>query len=119
MPGKTHLQAAQLVLLAHHLLAHAQPLLRDVDRIVDFDARTAVSPTDRVRWPVHHWGWIPKRLPAELGFTAAAANSIDATAARDFAAEAAFVLAMIGVDLSRLARDIILWSTTNSATPPW
>lgn len=44
MPGKTHLQAAQPVLLAHHLLAHAHPLLRDVDRIVDFDRRTAVSP---------------------------------------------------------------------------
>ncbi|RIU38413.1 argininosuccinate lyase, partial [Mycobacteroides abscessus] len=44
MPGKTHLQAAQPVLLAHHLLAHAQPLLRDVDRLVDWDRRTAVSP---------------------------------------------------------------------------
>ena len=44
MPGKTHLQAAQPILLAHHLLAHAHPLLRDVDRIVDFDKRTAVSP---------------------------------------------------------------------------
>ncbi len=44
MPGKTHLQAAQPVLLAHHLLAHAHPLLRDVDRIADFDVRTAVSP---------------------------------------------------------------------------
>ena len=44
MPGKTHLQAAQPVLLAHHLLAHAHPLLRDVDRIADFDERTAVSP---------------------------------------------------------------------------
>jgi len=44
MPGKTHLQSAQPVLLAHHLLAHAHPLLRDVERIVDFDKRAAVSP---------------------------------------------------------------------------
>jgi argininosuccinate lyase len=57
-------------------------------------------------------GLDPDAIAAELGFTAAADNSIDATASRDFAAEAAFVLAMIGVDLSRLAEDIILWSTT-------
>ena len=112
MPGKTHLQAAQPVLLAHHLLAHAQPLLRDVDRIVDFDARTAVSPYGSGALAGSSLGLDPDAIAAELGFAAAAENSIDATAARDFAAEAAFVLAMIGVDLSRLAEDIILWSTT-------
>ena len=57
-------------------------------------------------------GLDPDAIAEELGFTAAADNSIDATAARDFAAEAAFVFTMIGVDLSRLAEDIILWSTT-------
>jgi len=57
-------------------------------------------------------GLNPDAIAEELGFTAAADNSIDATAARDFAAEAAFVLAMIAVDLSRLAEDVILWSTT-------
>jgi argininosuccinate lyase len=112
MPGKTHLQAAQPVLLAHHLLAHAHPLLRDVERITDFDARTAVSPYGSGALAGSSLGLDPDAIAEELGFAAAADNSIDATSARDFAAEAGFVLAMIGVDLSRLAEDIILWSTT-------
>ncbi|BBY83777.1 argininosuccinate lyase [Mycolicibacterium pulveris] len=112
MPGKTHLQSAQPVLLAHHLLAHAHPLLRDVDRLADFDKRTAVSPYGSGALAGSSLGLDPDAVAAELGFDAAADNSIDATAARDFAAEAAFVLSMIAVDLSRLAEDIILWSTT-------
>jgi len=112
MPGKTHLQSAQPVLLAHHLLAHAHPLLRDVDRLLDFDRRAAVSPYGSGALAGSSLGLDPDAIAAELGFSAAADNSIDATAARDFAAEAAFVFAMIGVDLSRLAEDIILWSTT-------
>jgi argininosuccinate lyase len=114
MPGKTHLQSAQPVLLAHHLLAHAHPLLRDVARIVDFDARTAVSPYGSGALAGSSLGLDPDAIAEELGFAAAADNSIDATASRDFAAEGAFVLAMIGVDLSRLAEDVILWSTTRS-----
>ena len=112
MPGKTHLQSAQPVLLAHHLLAHAHPLLRDVDRIVDFDDRTAVSPYGSGALAGSSLGLDPDAIAVELGFSAAADNSIDATAARDFAAEAAFVFAMIAVDLSRLAEDIIIWSST-------
>jgi len=112
MPGKTHLQAAQPVLLAHHLLAHAHPLLRDVDRIVDFDRRTAVSPYGSGALAGSSLGLDPDAIAEELGFAAAADNSIDATASRDFAAEAAFILAMIAVDLSRLAEDVIIWSTT-------
>jgi argininosuccinate lyase len=112
MPGKTHLQSAQPILLAHHLLAHAHPLLRDVDRILDFDDRAAVSPYGSGALAGSSLGLDPDAIAADLGFTAAADNSIDATAARDFAAEAAFVLAMIAVDLSRLAEDVILWSTT-------
>jgi argininosuccinate lyase len=112
MPGKTHLQSAQPILLAHHLLAHAHPLLRDVDRIVDLDDRAAVSPYGSGALAGSSLGLDPDAIAAELGFAAAADNSIDATASRDFAAEAAFVLAMIGVDLSRLAEDVILWSTT-------
>ena len=112
MPGKTHLQAAQPVLLAHHLLAHAHPLLRDVDRIADFDDRTAISPYGSGALAGSSLGLDPDAIAADLGFAAAADNSIDATASRDFAAEAAFILAMIAVDVSRLAEDIILWSTT-------
>ncbi|CAJ1582449.1 argininosuccinate lyase [[Mycobacterium] wendilense] len=112
MPGKTHLQSAQPILLAHHLLAHAHPLLRDVDRIADFDRRTAVSPYGSGALAGSSLGLDPDAIAADLGFATAADNSVDATAARDFAAEAAFVLAQIGVDLSRLAEDIILWSST-------
>ncbi|ASX00973.1 MULTISPECIES: argininosuccinate lyase [Mycobacterium] len=112
MPGKTHLQSAQPVLLAHHLLAHAHPLLRDVDRLADFDKRAAISPYGSGALAGSSLGLDPGAIAAELGFAAPADNSIDATASRDFAAEAAFVLAMIGVDLSRLAEDVILWSST-------
>ncbi|MEE6179159.1 argininosuccinate lyase [Mycobacterium sp. 050134] len=112
MPGKTHLQSAQPILLAHHLLAHAHPLLRDVDRILDFDARAAISPYGSGALAGSSLGLDPDAIAAKLGFAEAADNSIDATAARDFAAEAAFIFAMIAVDLSRLAEDIILWSST-------
>ncbi|MFI5782333.1 argininosuccinate lyase [Nocardia sp. NPDC051570] len=111
MPGKTHLQAAQPVLLAHHLLAHAHPLLRDIDRLRDFDKRAAVSPYGSGALAGSSLGLDPEAIAADLDFDAAAANSIDATSARDFAAEAAFVLAMIAVDLSRMAEEVILWST--------
>jgi argininosuccinate lyase len=112
MPGKTHLQSAQPILLAHHLLAHAHPLLRDVGRIVDLDGRTAVSPYGSGALAGTSLGLDPDTIAKELGFATAADNSVDATAARDFAAEAAFVFAMIAVDLSRLAEDIIIWSST-------
>ncbi|MXP21284.1 argininosuccinate lyase [Gordonia sp. HNM0687] len=111
MPGKTHLQAAQPVLLAHHLLAHAHPLLRDVDRLADADRRTAVSPYGSGALAGSSLGLDPVAIATDLGFDRAAENSIDATSSRDFAAEGAFVLAMIGVDLSRLSEEIILWST--------
>ena len=111
MPGKTHLQAAQPVLLAHHLLAHAQPLIRDIDRLADADRRTAVSPYGSGALAGSSLGLDPEAIAADLGFAAAAENSIDATSARDFAAEASFVFAMIAVDLSRLAEEVILWST--------
>ncbi|MDX5453425.1 MAG: argininosuccinate lyase, partial [Rhodococcus sp. (in: high G+C Gram-positive bacteria)] len=111
MPGKTHLQAAQPVLLAHHLLAHAHPLLRDVQRLRDFDARAAVSPYGSGALAGSSLGLDPDAIAAELNFDSAAENSIDATSSRDFAAEAAFVFAMIAVDLSRMAEEVILWST--------
>jgi argininosuccinate lyase len=112
MPGKTHLQSAQPIMLAHHLLAHAHPLLRDVDRLIDADRRASVSPYGSGALAGSSLGLDPDAVAEDLGFAAAAENSVDATAARDFAAEAAFIFAMIGVDLSRLAEDIILWSTT-------
>ena len=111
MPGRTHLQSAQPVLLSHHLLAHAWPLLRDVDRIRDLERRLAVSPYGSAALAGTSLGLDPEFVAAELGFAASVPNSIDGTAARDLAAEAAFVLAMIGVDLSRVSEEVILWST--------
>jgi argininosuccinate lyase len=112
MPGRTHLQAAQPVLLAHHLLAHAQSLLRDIDRLQDWDKRTALSPYGSGALAGSSLGLDPAAVAAELGFDGPVENSIDGTASRDFAAEFAFALAMIGVNLSRIAEEVIIWTTS-------
>ena len=111
MPGRTHLQHAQPILLSHHLLAHAWPLLRDGERIRDLDRRLAVSPYGSAALAGTSLGLDPEAVAAELGFDTSVANSIDGTAARDLVAEAAYVLAQIGVDLSRLSEDVIIWVT--------
>ena len=111
MPGKTHSQAAQPVLLAHELLGHAQPLLRDIERLQDLDKRLAVSPYGSGALAGSSLQLDPEAIAEELGFDAAAANSLDGTAARDFASETAFVLAQIAVDMSRLSEEIIYWCT--------
>ena len=111
MPGKTHFQAAQPVLLAHQLLAHAHPLLRDVQRFQDLDKRLAVSPYGSGALAGSSLALDPEAIAEELGFDSAADNSIDATSSRDFASEAAFVFAQVAVDLSRLAEEVIAWST--------
>jgi argininosuccinate lyase len=111
MPGRTHMQHAQPVLLAHHLGAHVQALLRDVERLRDWDARAALSPYGSGALAGSSLGLDPAAVAAELGFDAPVENSIDGTASRDFAAEAAFVLAMLAVDLSRIAEEIVLWAT--------
>ncbi|WP_311210593.1 MULTISPECIES: argininosuccinate lyase [unclassified Aeromicrobium] len=112
MPGRTHLQHAQPVLLSHHLLAHAWPLVRDLDRLADWDDRVADdSPYGSGALAGSSLGLDPEKVAASLGFTGSTANSIDGTAARDFVAELAFVLAQVGVDVSRLAEEIILWNT--------
>jgi argininosuccinate lyase len=111
MPGRTHLQHAQPVLLAHHLMAHGWPLLRDVERLADWDKRAAVSPYGSGALAGSSLGLDPEAVAADLGFDSSVPNSIDGTASRDLAAEFAFVTAMIGVDLSRLSEEIILWAT--------
>ena len=112
MPGRTHLQHAQPVLLSHHLLAHAWPLLRDVERLRDWDARVAAdSPYGSGALAGSSLGLDPRAVARELGFTDSSPNSIDGTAARDFVAEFAFVAAMVGVDLSRLAEEVVIWTT--------
>ncbi len=111
MPGRTHLQGAQPVLLSHHLLAHAWPLLRDIQRLRDLDERLAVSPYGSAALAGTSLGLDPELVARELGFASSVPNSIDGTAARDLVAEAAFVLAQIGIDLSRLSEDVIIWCT--------
>ncbi|MCZ9296471.1 argininosuccinate lyase [Corynebacterium yonathiae] len=111
MPGKTHSQAAQPILLAHELLGHAQPLLRDIERLQDLDKRLAVSPYGSGALAGSSLQLDPEAIAQELGFEAAAENSLDGTAARDFASETAFVLAQIAVDMSRLSEEIIYWCT--------
>jgi len=111
MPGRTHLQHAQPVLLAHHLLAHAWALLRDVERWQDWDRRSAFSPYGSGALAGSSLGLDPEMVAADLGFTGAVENSIDGTSSRDFVAEFAFVSAMAAVDISRLAEEVVLWAT--------
>ena len=111
MPGRTHFQHAQPVLLGHHLAAHVQALRRDLGRLADWDRRAAVSPYGSGALAGSSLGLDPEAVAKELGLETAAANSIDGTASRDFAAELAFVLAMLAVDLSRWAEEVIIFST--------
>ena len=111
MPGRTHLQHAQPVLVAHHLLAHVWPLLRDIGRWQDWDKRAAYSPYGAGALAGNTLGLDAAAIARELGFNAPEHNSIDATAARDLVAEFSYICAQIGVDLSRLSEEIILWNT--------
>ena len=103
MPGRTHMQHAQPVLLAHQLLAHVWPLLRDVQRLRDWDGRADASPYGSGALAGTTLGLDPVAVSRELGFSTVVDNSIDGTSSRDVVAEFAFVAAMIGVDISRLS----------------
>ena len=111
-PGMTHLQHAQPVSFGHLLLAHVQPLLRDVDRLRDWDKRAAISPLGSGALAGSSLPLDPEATARELGFAAAAANSVDAVSDRDFAVEFLFDAALIGVHLSRLGEEIVLWTTS-------
>ncbi len=111
LPGYTHLQRAQPVLLAHHLLAHGWALARDVDRLCDTVRRLDVSPLGAGALAGSSLPLDPEFTAVELGFANAFDNSLDAVSDRDFVAEALFALALVGVHLSRLGEEIILWTT--------
>jgi argininosuccinate lyase len=111
MPGRTHLQHAQPILLAHHLQAHAWPLVRDLERLRDWRVRAAVSPYGGGALAGSSLGLDPALVASELGLDRPSENSLDGTAARDVVAEFSFIAAMIGVDLSRFAEEVILWNT--------
>jgi len=111
MPGRTHFQHAQPVTLGHHLLAHVWPLLRDVERLTDWDQRAAWSPYGAGALAGNALGLDPALVAKRLGFAGPLENSIDAVAARDVVAEFSWIAAMIGINLSRLAEEIIAWAT--------
>src|SRR5699024_9488746 len=106
MPGRTHLQHAQPVLLSHHLLAHGWAFLRDLQRFVDWDRRAAVSPYGSGALAGSSLGLDPVVIAHDLGFESSVWNSIDGTASRDVFAEFAWIASMIGVNLSRLSEEI-------------
>lgn len=111
MPGYTHLQRAQPVLLAHWLLSHFWPLQRDRERLADCAKRTAVLPLGSGAIAGTPLAIDRAALAADLGMAAISPNSIDAVSDRDFIAEFLFCAALIGIHLSRLAEDIIIYSS--------
>ena len=111
LPGRTHLQHAQPVLLAHQLAAHAWPIVRDLERLRDWAVRARRSPYGGGALAGSSLGLDPRLIATELGLGDPLENSIDGTAARDVVAEFAFICAQIGIDLSRLSEEIILWNT--------
>ena len=111
IPGYTHLQRAQPVLLAHHLLAYVEMLERDVERLVDARKRIDVLPLGAGALAGTSLPIDRAHVAKLLGFSRIAQNSMDAVSDRDFAIELIAVLATLGVHLSRLAEDFILWTT--------
>ncbi len=111
LPGYTHLQRAQPVLLAHHLLAHGWALARDVDRLLATRRRANVSPLGAGALAGSSLALDPAATAHELDFDGAFDNSLDAVSDRDFVAEALFDLALLGVHLSRIGEEVVLWST--------
>ncbi|NNN21718.1 MAG: argininosuccinate lyase [Acidimicrobiales bacterium] len=111
LPGYTHLQRAQPVLLAHHLLAHGWALLRDVDRLIDAVDRLNISPLGAGALAGSSLPLDPDKAAEDLGFKKRFDNSIDAVSDRDFVAESLFVISMIGIHLSRIGEEVAMWSS--------
>jgi argininosuccinate lyase len=111
MPGRTHFQHAQPVLLSHHLLAHAWPLVRDLERLEDWRKRASLSPYGSGALAGSTLGLDPKLVAAELGLSGVMQNSMDATASRDVVVEFAFICSLIGINMSRFAEEIIIWAS--------
>jgi argininosuccinate lyase len=130
-PGFTHLQHAQPVSFGHELAKHVHALGRDLERLADWDKRSARSPLGAGALAGSSLGLNPQSVAKDLGFDEALANSIDAVSDRDWVAEFLFVAAMIGVHLSRIGEEVILmtsrefqwaqlddaWSTGSSIMP--
>ncbi len=111
MPGRTHFQHAQPVMLSHHLLAHAWPLQRDIERMREWRKRASLSPYGAGALAGSTLGLDPNLVALELGLTGPTQNSMDATASRDVVAEFEFILTLIGINLSRFSEEIIIWAS--------
>ena len=111
LPGYTHMQHAQPVLLAHYFAAHAWSLLRDVDRLTQTIERLDVSPLGAGALAGSSLPLDADFVASELGFARRFNNSLDAVSDRDFVAEALFDLAMIGIHLSRIGEEWVMWTT--------
>ena len=111
-PGFTHLQHAQPINFGHELAKHSHSFLRDIDRLGDWLERNSISPFGAGALAGSALHPFPENTAEELGFSGTHANSIDAISDRDFAVEALFDLAMIGIHLSRIGEEFTLWSTT-------
>jgi argininosuccinate lyase len=112
LPGYTHLQRAQPVLLSHHLRAHAWALLRDADRLLDAEVRLDSSPLGAGALAGSSLPLDPQVAAGELGFSSTFHNSLDAVSDRDFVAELLFCAALCGVHLSRMGEELVLWTST-------
>ena len=111
MPGRTHFQHAQPVLLSHHLLAHVWPLVRDLERLAQWKERASFSPYGAGALAGTSLELDPNIVSDALGLTAPMANSMDATSSRDVVAEFAFIGTLISINLSRFAEEIIIWAS--------
>ena len=112
LPGYTHLQQAQPVALSHHLLAHGWALARDVGRLRDARARLNVSVLGAGALAGSSLPLDPAKTAAYLEFDGVFDNSLDAVADRDFVAETLFSVALLGVHLSRIGEELIVWAST-------
>ncbi len=112
LPAYTHLQQAMPVMLGHHLLAHGWALARDVDRLLDARRRTDVSPLGAGALAGSSLPLDPHNSAERLGFGAVFDNSLDAVSDRDFVADALYALALLGVHLSRIGEEAVLWAST-------
>jgi len=111
LPAYTHLQRGQPVTVGHHLLAYVEMLGRDRSRLADCRKRLNVSPLGSGALAGSTINLDRRAIAAELGFDAVTTNSMDAVADRDYIAELIFVIGLCGVHLSRLAEDLILWTS--------
>jgi len=111
LPGYTHLQRAQPVLLSHHLRAHGWAIMRDVERLYDALERMDVSPLGAGALAGTSLPIDPRITATHMGFSNVFTNSLDAVSDRDFVAEVLFVVALLGVHLSRIGEEWVLWTS--------